>query len=117
MNFPCEKKLVKYIVVFKSICIILDQKNNLGKRDLSGLVKKLEAEVSKCRKMRASLESDANLAALKDGLQSAENNLSANLDDYQETLAAKQDENEAKSQLCRPRLKRPTAFSMPFRVL
>ena len=62
---------------------------------MSGLVKKLETEVSKCRKMRASLAGDANLAALKDGLQSAENNLTTNLDDYQETLAAKQDENEA----------------------
>ena len=62
---------------------------------MGGLVKKLEGEVSKCRKMRASLASDASLAALKDGLQLAENNLSTNLDDYQETLAAKQDENEA----------------------
>ena len=75
----------------KKIC----HQKNLGKRDLTALVKKLETEVSKCRKMRASLAGGASLAALKDGLQMAETNLSANLDSYQETLAAKQEENEA----------------------
>ena len=68
---------------------------NLGKKELSGLVKQLEGQVSKCRKMRASLAGDANLGPLKDGLQLAEENLGAKLDSYHETLAANQEENEA----------------------
>lgn len=59
------------------------------------MVKQLEGQVSKCRKMRASLASDATLGPLKDGLQLAEQNLGAKLDSYQETLAANQEENEA----------------------
>lgn len=88
----------------KYICIFLEKNNysyfvacffNLGKKELSGLVKQLEGQVSKCRKMRASLAADATLGPLKDGLQLAEQNLGAKLDSYQETLAANQEENEA----------------------
>ena len=56
-------------------------------------MKKIETEVSNCRKMRASLASDATFGPLKDGLQQAEHNLCTNLDIYHETLAAEKDNN------------------------
>lgn len=99
-TYPWKHKCIKkniYVYFWKKtiILILLHVFFNLGKKELSGLVKQLEGQVSKCRKMRASLAADATLGPLKDGLQLAEQNLGAKLDSYQETLAANQEENEA----------------------
>ena len=65
----------------------------LGKKDLTALVKKIETEVSNCRKMRASLATGATFGPLKDGLQQAETNLCGLLDIYHESLAAEKADN------------------------